>query len=655
MPVVNYNIGKGGGNKGVEVAKQIIVWLTRYSFLNSLATHRGAVRDMPDNNPSIEIVSDLKFKDALKAGDPPTGLGLRKGWTCDEVRTIDTEKRIIDFIISTDAVDRMFDTVAVDGWELTAFKKNPVVLFAHDHAQPPIAKAKSVKVDEIKKGKKALVSRAEFMSEEISPFAFSIFRMFVEGFMKATSVGFVPLEFKFAEGEDRPFGIDFIKQELIEFSAVPVPANPEALVDARSKGINTIPLRDWAAQTLDEYELHERSGLVMAKKTIEQLRKHADPTGRKVFNITKADQRRLAKENLERMLREKQAEESEMSEQEHPQVIMSWDTAHPKGTECAPVTQGWEQGEGGRQLSVATEDTKSEMCLWKDENGPALIHHTAEGQVVLQAVAQIAATALPLMELDGSLDKEQLDAAKEHLTNHYHQFDLEAPWAEEAAWTEYLDAIKGAEGDDIKRCFDKLFGTVLSDAACLSVLGVEVRGEEVEEPSEEVDETTEGGDDDEGVDMNTSANGKSVDEPAEEVETVDVEDEEERAFDPVCVTEALIEDIDRVLEAITNEVMDLDALKANRPQRRLLRSLRDNTAELSQVLNSALDEEKDVADRVASADTIDIDFDESDSDDVGDENNGYEELLMDVLQQDLPALVEEELKKHINKMRGKVD
>ena len=49
-------------------------------------------------------------------------------------------------------------------------------------------------------------------------------------FLKATSVGFAPIKFKFTSNPDRQFGIDFIEQELLEFSIVPVPANPDAVI-----------------------------------------------------------------------------------------------------------------------------------------------------------------------------------------------------------------------------------------------------------------------------------------------------------------------------------------------------------------------------------------------------------------------------------------
>jgi hypothetical protein len=74
-----------------------------------------------------------------------------------------------------------------------------------------------------------LISRMEFVPAEISPFADTVRQLVEGGWLKATSVGFRPLEWKFNEQRG---GFDFTKQELLEFSIVPVPANPEARLRA---------------------------------------------------------------------------------------------------------------------------------------------------------------------------------------------------------------------------------------------------------------------------------------------------------------------------------------------------------------------------------------------------------------------------------------
>ena len=216
-------------------------------------------------------VDEKKFRESIKS-DPnfePTSAILRKQFVCDEVKTIDKDRRLVDFVISTDAVDRMQDTISVDGWDLKAYKKNPVVLFAHDNREPPIGRA-------IRIGKKdgKLVARTEFTSREMNPFGYSIFLMYEGGFMKATSVGFRPLKFEMSEDEKRSGGIDFLKQELLEYSAVPVPANPEARVEARSAGIDTMPFKYWDERILDEWDEHV--DLMVTERYVIAHRMHAD-------------------------------------------------------------------------------------------------------------------------------------------------------------------------------------------------------------------------------------------------------------------------------------------------------------------------------------------------------------------------------------------
>jgi HK97 family phage prohead protease len=152
----------------------------------------------------------------------------------------------LNFILSTAAIDRHGDTVAQAGWKLDNYKRNPVVLFGHDQASPPVGKAPYVAVE----GDKLVAKGVEFTPKDLSPFGYMIGEMYRQGFMNAVSVGFLPGKFKFAEGRGE-MAIDFEEQELLEFSAVPVPANPEALQGAKAAGIEVAPLIEWAERILD--------------------------------------------------------------------------------------------------------------------------------------------------------------------------------------------------------------------------------------------------------------------------------------------------------------------------------------------------------------------------------------------------------------------
>ena len=153
---------------------------------------------------------------------------------------------MVEFIISTSGIDRDGDTISVDGWNLTNFHKNPVVPWAHNYGQPPVARAINTRKED-----GVLKSKSLFTGKELYPFGYMIGKMYEQKFLSAVSVGFNPSKFVFVEDSERKFGVDFIEQELLEYSAVPVPSNPEALIQARSKGIDITPMKEYLEELLD--------------------------------------------------------------------------------------------------------------------------------------------------------------------------------------------------------------------------------------------------------------------------------------------------------------------------------------------------------------------------------------------------------------------
>ena len=122
------------------------------------------------------------------------------------------------------------------------YNKNPVVLWAHQYDSPPIGKALSINL----KGKKT-IARVLFADAETYEFADTIYRLAKGGFLNTVSVGFIPMEWEDGDGEKVPRRT-YTKQELLEFSIVPVPSNPEALVSAREAGIITVKEFDFVTK-----------------------------------------------------------------------------------------------------------------------------------------------------------------------------------------------------------------------------------------------------------------------------------------------------------------------------------------------------------------------------------------------------------------------
>lgn len=184
-----------------------------------------------------EFGSIDQFREAAKDSKDPIESTIRQSFET-EIKAGDGRR--MTFTISTASVDRMGDTIAVDGWKTDAYVKNPVVLWGHDASSLPVAKAVKVWKDG-----NSLKAEAEFTPLGMARFNDTVYDMLKGGFLNATSVGFQPLKYAFTDDPQRRFGIDFIEQELLEFSIVSIPANSEALVSARSAGLDIEPMVDW--------------------------------------------------------------------------------------------------------------------------------------------------------------------------------------------------------------------------------------------------------------------------------------------------------------------------------------------------------------------------------------------------------------------------
>lgn len=184
------------------------------------------------------------------------GAHVRASFETEVKASEEDGSRVLTFTISTPNKDRQGDTIKLDGWELENFRKNPVVLWAHNSSQPPIAKANRVWTESGK-----LKSDAEFVPADnpaVGRFADGIFQLYKGGFMSATSVGFAPMKYAFRDDPGGGWGIDFLSQELLEFSAVPVPANAEALIEGKSAGIDIAPVLDFCELALRSAKDHGR-------------------------------------------------------------------------------------------------------------------------------------------------------------------------------------------------------------------------------------------------------------------------------------------------------------------------------------------------------------------------------------------------------------
>ena len=177
-----------------------------------------------------------------------------------EVREV--RDRVLEFTGSDETQDRMDEVIRAEGWQLKNYKKNPVFQWVHDYHLPPIGKSIKTWVD---KETKELKFHIEFADPDLEypanmPSPELVYRLYKAGILRAVSVGFIPLEKEMGEGADEEWGVPskkprriYLKQDLLELSAVPVPANPNALVNAEESELVTAKeveaLNDWIHRT----------------------------------------------------------------------------------------------------------------------------------------------------------------------------------------------------------------------------------------------------------------------------------------------------------------------------------------------------------------------------------------------------------------------
>lgn len=202
------------------------------------------------------------------------------------------DSEIFTAVISGIKTDRYGDTVNPEGWDLKNFKRNPVLLWAHDHRIPTVGSATKVWVEG-----KELMMNFKFAP---TPFAQELKTLVVEGFLKAFSVGFMTKAYEFNKND----GIDFLEQELLECSFVNVPAYAEALmksVEANSdkyknfiKGSegtlnwDSIMKSDYRENLLKEKNVEEEK-VIFSKSEFEKFKKDLEVKAGKVLSKKNRD------------------------------------------------------------------------------------------------------------------------------------------------------------------------------------------------------------------------------------------------------------------------------------------------------------------------------------------------------------------------------
>ena len=151
---------------------------------------------------------------------------------------------------SDETLDRYKEVIVASGWRLDNYLRNPVIQNAHQYGDIifTIGRAEKTWVSG-----NALLQTWRFASNE-NPFAKIARDLYRGKFLQAASVGFIPLKWEDSDPNPTPnlnpnlaFTRRYTEQELLEVSAVGIPANPNAL---------TLALRAGAIEQSDLRELY---------------------------------------------------------------------------------------------------------------------------------------------------------------------------------------------------------------------------------------------------------------------------------------------------------------------------------------------------------------------------------------------------------------
>ena len=144
--------------------------------------------------------------------------------------------------ISTVTIDTYGEVMLPKGAQLKHYKKNPMVLWGHNYTQPENIMGSNLQIEATDKG---LMTLTQFALGEEK--AARVYRLYKSRHLRMWSVGFIPIKGaqpkkpkkdadleKLYEWIPNPEEVQWIHQKwrLLEYSAVPVGANPDALTVA---------------------------------------------------------------------------------------------------------------------------------------------------------------------------------------------------------------------------------------------------------------------------------------------------------------------------------------------------------------------------------------------------------------------------------------
>jgi hypothetical protein len=169
-------------------------------------------------------------------------------------KVLSAAERTVQFIASSQALDCYRDIVRAAGWRFDRFQKNAPFVDSHNYASVGCLLG-NVTGWQVQADK--LVEDVKFIPEGLSGLADFAWKMVETGFLRAVSVGFMPLKVRSRWRDEKDFAAACVElglsaeiaaqcacihweQDQTELSAVLIGANPEAVAKAHSAGALTL-------------------------------------------------------------------------------------------------------------------------------------------------------------------------------------------------------------------------------------------------------------------------------------------------------------------------------------------------------------------------------------------------------------------------------
>lgn len=193
------------------------------------------LRNAAGNNPTDDEIHGI---------EPPDG-GLLRRTIHPEIRIIDADKGIVDYIASDESIDSYAEVVRAKGWKFDRMEKNAPFVDSHNYFSIDrlLGKVLSWK---IVKGQ--LIERVQWAKDDPNHRLASIgWKLTEGGFLKAVSVGFFPTKWvskysdhaafikeleKLGYDTDSKIRTIYLEQQQYELSACIIGANPNAVAKA---------------------------------------------------------------------------------------------------------------------------------------------------------------------------------------------------------------------------------------------------------------------------------------------------------------------------------------------------------------------------------------------------------------------------------------